>query len=97
MAGERLAIVPVDVGNPHAVVLRHALSRDDLLRLGPAVETHPRFPQRTNVQLATPEPRDTVSVLVWERGAGRPRPRARRRSPSPPPRRRAAGATARCA
>ena len=37
-------IVPVDVGNPHAVVLRYTLSRDDLLRLGPAIETHPRFP-----------------------------------------------------
>ena len=70
VAGERLTIVPVDVGNPHAVVLRYTLSRDDLLRLGPAIETHPRFPGRTNVQLAAPEPRDVVSVLVWERGAG---------------------------
>lgn len=70
LAGERLSVVPVDVGNPHAVVLRHELSRDDLLRLGPAIETHPRFPQRTNVQLARPEPRDVVSALVWERGAG---------------------------
>jgi len=70
LAGERLSVVPVDVGNPHAVVLRHDLSRDDLLRLGPAIETHPRFPQRTNVQLARPEPRDVVTVLVWERGAG---------------------------
>jgi diaminopimelate epimerase len=70
LAGERLSVVPVDVGNPHAVVLRHELSRDDLLRLGPAIETHPRFPQRTNVQLARPEPRDVVTVLVWERGAG---------------------------
>jgi diaminopimelate epimerase len=69
-AGERLSVVPVDVGNPHAVILREDLSRDDLLRLGPAVETHPRFPNRTNVQLARPEPRDVVSVLVWERGAG---------------------------
>ncbi len=70
VAGERLTIVPVDVGNPHAVVLRSDLSRDDLLRLGPAIETHPRFPGRTNVQLARPEPGDTVRVLVWERGAG---------------------------
>jgi diaminopimelate epimerase len=70
VAGERITIVPVDMGNPHAVVLRSELSRDDLLRLGPAVETHPRFPQRTNVQLARPEPRDVVRVLVWERGAG---------------------------
>lgn len=70
VAGERLTIVPVDVGNPHAVVLRSELSRNDLLRLGPAIESHPRFPNRTNVQLARPEPRDVVSVLVWERGAG---------------------------
>ena len=70
VAGERLTIVPVDVGNPHAVVLRSELSRDDLLRLGPAIESHPRFPARTNVQLARPEPRDAVHVLVWERGAG---------------------------
>ena len=70
VAGERLAIVPVQLGNPHAVVLRDVLSRDDLLRIGPAIETHPRFANRTNVQLARPQPRDVVSVLVWERGAG---------------------------
>lgn len=70
LAGERLSIVPVSVGNPHAVVLRDRLSREDLLRLGPAIETHPRFPGRTNVQLACPEPRNVVRVLVWERGAG---------------------------
>lgn len=70
VAGERLSIVPVDLGNPHAVVLRDELSRDELLRLGPAIETHPAFPRRTNVQLARPEPGGVVSVLVWERGAG---------------------------
>jgi diaminopimelate epimerase len=70
VAGERVGIVIVDVGNPHAVVLRDALSRADLLRLGPAIETHPRFPRRTNVQLAAPDSQEAVSVLVWERGAG---------------------------
>jgi diaminopimelate epimerase len=70
VAGERLTIVPVDIGNPHAVVLRDELSREDLLRLGPGIESHPRFPARTNVQLARPEPRDVVELLVWERGAG---------------------------
>ena len=72
-AGERLIVIPVDLGNPHAVVLRDVLSVDDLRRLGPALETHPRFPGRTNVQLARPDHRDTVSVLVWERGAGETR------------------------
>ena len=72
-SGERLTVIPVDVGNPHAVVRRDALSRDDLLRIGPALETHPRFPARTNVQLARPESRDSVDMLVWERGAGETR------------------------
>lgn len=70
VAGERVSIVPVDVGNPHAVVRRSVLSRDELLRLGPAIETHARFPRRTNVQLAEPRSANEVSVLVWERGAG---------------------------
>ena len=66
----RVGIELVAGDHPHAVVLRSELSRNDLLRLGPAIESHPRFPNRTNVQLARPEPRDVVSVLVWERGAG---------------------------
>ncbi len=70
VAGELLAVVPVDVGNPHAVVLRDELSRQELLRLGPAIEAHPRFRGRTNVQLVRPGPDDSVAVLVWERGAG---------------------------
>ncbi|HET6682895.1 MAG TPA: diaminopimelate epimerase [Gaiella sp.] len=73
LSGERLVVIPVDVGNPHAVVRRDTLSRDDLLRIGPALETHPRFPARTNVQLARPESRDSVDMLVWERGAGETR------------------------
>ena len=70
LAGERIAFVPVDVGNPHAVVRRDVLSRDDLLRIGPALEVHQRFPGRTNVQLASPVSRSLIRALVWERGAG---------------------------
>jgi diaminopimelate epimerase len=73
LAGERVTVIAVDAGNPHVVVLRDVLSRDDLLRLGPALETHPRFPGRTNVQLARPLGRDALEALVWERGAGETR------------------------
>jgi diaminopimelate epimerase len=69
VAGEPLDFVPVSVGNPHAVVLRPA-TRDDLLRLGPLVERHPRFPERTNVQLAELTAPAEVTAMVWERGAG---------------------------
>jgi diaminopimelate epimerase len=62
-----IAFVPVDVGNPHAVVLGDP---DDLPRIGPALETHARFPERTNVQVARVEAPGEVTARVWERGVG---------------------------
>jgi diaminopimelate epimerase len=58
---------PVSVGNPHAVV-RHDPS--DIRRLGPRIENHPRFPERTNVQLVRVDGEHDMTVAVWERGAG---------------------------
>jgi diaminopimelate epimerase len=69
VGGERLEFTPVSVGNPHAVIRREP-TREDLLRLGPLVERHERFPERTNVQLARPDGESDLTVLVWERGAG---------------------------
>ncbi len=68
--GEEVEVTPVSVGNPHAVIRRRELVREDLLRLGPAIETHPRFPARTNVQLMAVVDERAIDVLVWERGAG---------------------------
>jgi diaminopimelate epimerase len=44
--------------------------RSELLRLGPLVEKHERFPERTNVQLVRIDGPHDVTVGVWERGAG---------------------------
>ena len=62
-----LEVTPVSVGNPHAVVLGDP---DDLPLVGPLLETHPRFPGRTNVQVARVEEPGRVSARVWERGVG---------------------------
>ena len=62
-----LEIVPVSVGNPHAVVVGDP---DDLPRIGPLLETHPRFPDRTNVQVARIDAPGRVTARVWERGVG---------------------------
>jgi diaminopimelate epimerase len=67
--GEELEVTPVSVGNPHAVIRRDA-PKDDLARLGPLVETHARFPDRTNVQLVRVTGPGELEVAVWERGAG---------------------------
>jgi diaminopimelate epimerase len=60
-------LTSVTVGNPHAVVV------DDPSRigeLGPRLETNPRFPERTNVQVARVERPGDVTARVWERGVG---------------------------
>ena len=64
---EGLEVVRVSVGNPHAVVLGDP---NELPRIGPLLETHPRFPERTNVQVARIEGPGEVSARVWERGVG---------------------------
>ena len=64
VAGQLLTTV--DVGNPHAVVDGDP---DDLPRIGPLLETHERFPARTNVQVAR-RAGDAIEARVWERGAG---------------------------
>lgn len=60
-------LVTVDVGNPHAVVLGDP---DDVERIGPLLETHSRFPSRTNVQVARIDGPGEVTARVWERGVG---------------------------
>ena len=67
---ERIAgfdVTPVSVGNPHAVVLGDPA---DLPLIGPLLETHPRFPNRTNVQVVRIDAPGEVTARVWERGVG---------------------------
>jgi diaminopimelate epimerase len=69
VVGEEIELTPVSVGNPHAVIRREP-DRAELLRLGPLVEKHERFPQRTNVQLVRVDGPHELTIGVWERGAG---------------------------
>ncbi len=60
-------LTPVVVGNPHAVVLADPAR---IAELGPRLERHPRFPERTNVQVARVVRPGEVVARVWERGVG---------------------------
>lgn len=62
-----IRLVAVDVGNPHAVIEGDPA---ELPRLGPVLEAHPRFPDRTNVQVARVVEPGVIEARVWERGAG---------------------------
>jgi diaminopimelate epimerase len=70
VARERIAgleVTVVSVGNPHAVVIGDPA---DIELIGPLLETHPRFPNRTNVQVARIDGPGEVTARVWERGVG---------------------------
>lgn len=61
----------VDVGNPHCVFLPAVPINESLARRwGPIVESHPVFPQRTNVQFVRVIDAHTIAIEIWERGAG---------------------------
>ena len=60
-------LTPVSVGNPHVVVIGDP---DRIAELGPLLETHERFPERTNVQIARIDAPGEVMARVWERGVG---------------------------
>lgn len=60
----------LSVGNPHAVLFDAPFDEAAVRKYGPLVETHARFPRRTNVQFVRVRDRRTVEALIWERGAG---------------------------
>ena len=60
----------VSVGNPHCVVFGEPVTPQRCVELGPHIENHPAFPERTNVQLLEVVDRRLVKIEIWERGAG---------------------------
>ena len=64
---EGVTVTRVSVGNPHAVVRGDP---DELPRIGPLLETHAAFPNRTNVQVARADGAHEATARVWERGVG---------------------------
>nr|VFJ90619.1 MAG: diaminopimelate epimerase [Candidatus Kentron sp. LFY] len=69
-AGRDYAMTCVSMGNPHAVIFVDEITDQQVLVDGKALETHPHFPNRTNVEFAKILSRDTIQMRVWERGSG---------------------------
>ena len=68
--GEDITFCAANIGNPHCIVLNQNISAQEARRIGPLLETHPNFPNRTNVQLLEVLNRKTIRIEIWERGAG---------------------------
>lgn len=70
-SGRRFRGVRVDVGNPHCVLFEGIdWNEDSLKEWGPLIESDPIFPKRSNVQWVRVKDRETLEILIWERGSG---------------------------
>ncbi|MBU8912175.1 MAG: diaminopimelate epimerase [Desulfobacterales bacterium] len=63
-------ITAVSMGNPHAVVFVDDVEKVDIKRIGPSIENHERFPEKTNVEFIEVINTGELKMKVWERGAG---------------------------
>ncbi|HYH38405.1 MAG TPA: diaminopimelate epimerase [Azospirillum sp.] len=62
--------VAVNMGNPHAVYFVPDAEAVDVAGIGPGLEHHPLFPERTNVEFASVVAPNRIRMRVWERGVG---------------------------
>jgi diaminopimelate epimerase len=63
-------VTAVSMGNPHVVTYVEDVDAIDVARYGAAIETDPRFPERTNVEFVQVLDESTVRQRTWERGSG---------------------------
>lgn len=60
----------VSMGNPHCVIFVEDVEDEAVEQIGPVIERHPAFPQKTNVEFAQVVADDAIRLRVWERGVG---------------------------
>ncbi len=68
--GGKYRMICISMGNPHAVLFFDDMAQAKVETLGPLIENHPRFPDRTNVEFVVVHGRDQLEMRVWERGSG---------------------------
>jgi len=68
--GKQYRITALSTGNPHAVMFVGDVDAAPLAELGPKIEHHPAFPNRTNVEFVQVIDRGNIRMRIWERGCG---------------------------
>lgn len=70
VGGEVLSVTALQMGNPNCCVFVEDFAAIDWRRLGPLIENHPQFPERTNVIFVRVRDRRNIDERIWERGVG---------------------------
>jgi diaminopimelate epimerase len=68
--GESLEATTLSLGNPHCVLFGRSFDVAELRSLGPRLEVHPRFSQKTNVEMVEVLSPSDIRMGIWERGVG---------------------------
>jgi len=68
--GETLQVTALQMGNPNCCVFVEDFETIDWRRLGPLIENHSQFPERTNVIFVRLRDRQNIEERIWERGVG---------------------------
>ena len=68
--GKTFKVTALKVGVPHLVVELDDLDETEIRHFGPALEKHPAFPQKINVNFVRQLSDTDLEVVTWERGAG---------------------------
>ena len=68
--GRSFEVACVSMGNPHCVVFVDEPTDDLVFGVGPKIETHAAFPNRTNVEFVRVDSPDQFTQRTWERGSG---------------------------
>jgi diaminopimelate epimerase len=68
--GGTVRVTCANIGNPHAVIFVDDATKADVCGIGPKVENHPSFPQRTNVEFVNVIDAENIVMRIWERGSG---------------------------
>ncbi|MCA9012315.1 MAG: diaminopimelate epimerase [Planctomycetaceae bacterium] len=70
LSGRPVELTSVSMGNPHAILYVDDVELTSVDKLGPQIERHREFPDRTNVEFVQVLGPDAAIVRVWERGSG---------------------------
>ena len=70
IGGRQFWVTAVSMGNPHCIIFVDEPSDEWVLEMGPKIEHHPQFPNRSNVEFVQVVSRNQIRMRVWERGSG---------------------------